>query len=84
MVLVLLVWLDRWRASIVLVMATIGELPTFVTVAAVVNRPRPDGSHLDMATPTASFPSEHTGAAVAFYGCSPSSWCASFGPDGWP
>jgi membrane-associated phospholipid phosphatase len=35
----------------------------------VVNRPRPDVLHLDDAPPTSSFPSGHTAAAVAFYGC---------------
>lgn len=69
MVLVLRVWLGRWRESVVLVMAIAGELLIFVTVAAVVNRPRPDVPLLDMAPPTSSFPSGHTGAAVAFYGC---------------
>jgi len=69
MVLVLRVWLGRWRESGALVAAIVGELLVFLIVTALVNRPRPDVPHLDAAPPTSSFPSGHTGAAVAFYGC---------------
>jgi undecaprenyl-diphosphatase len=47
----------------------VGELLVFLVVTAVVNRPRPDVPLLDAAPPTSSFPSGHTAAAVAFYGC---------------
>jgi membrane-associated phospholipid phosphatase len=38
-------------------------------VTAIVDRLRPTVPHLDPAPPTSSFPSGHTGAAVALYGC---------------
>jgi undecaprenyl-diphosphatase len=69
MVIVLRVWLGRWRESWTLFAAIVGELLVFLIVTAVVDRPRPDVPHLDAAPPTSSFPSGHTGAAVAFYGC---------------
>jgi membrane-associated phospholipid phosphatase len=69
MVLVLRVWLGRWRESGALFAAIVGELLVFLIVTALVNRPRPDVPHLDAAPPTSSFPSGHTAAAVAFYGC---------------
>ena len=69
MVLVLRVWLGRWRESGTLFAAIVGELLVFLVVTALVNRPRPDVPHLDAAPPTSSFPSGHTAAAVAFYVC---------------
>ena len=62
-------WLGRWRESWTLFAALVGELLVFLVVTAVVNRPRPGVPHLDAAPPTSSFPSGHTGAAVALYGC---------------
>ena len=62
-------WLGRWRESWTLFAAIVGELLVFLIVTAVVNRPRPDVPLLDAAPPTSSFPSGHTAAAVAFYGC---------------
>jgi undecaprenyl-diphosphatase len=62
-------WLGRWRESWTLFAAIVGELLVFLVVTAVVNRPRPDVPLLDAAPPTSSFPSGHTAAAVAFYGC---------------
>jgi membrane-associated phospholipid phosphatase len=67
--LALRLWLGRWRESWTLFAALVGELLVFLVVTAVVNRPRPDVPHLDAAPPTSSFPSGHTAAAVAFYGC---------------
>jgi len=69
MVVVLRVWLGRWRESWTLFAAIVGELLVFLLVTAVVNRPRPDVAQLDVAPPTSSFPSGHTAAAVALYGC---------------
>lgn len=69
MVIVLRVWLGRWRESWTLVAAIVGELLVFLIVTALVNRPRPDVPQLDAAPPTSSFPSGHTAAAVALYGC---------------
>jgi membrane-associated phospholipid phosphatase len=62
-------WLGRWREPVVLVLAITGELLLFVLVTAAVHRVRPGVVHLDPAPPTSSFPSGHTGAAVALYGC---------------
>jgi undecaprenyl-diphosphatase len=62
-------WLGRWREPIVLILAITGELLLFVLVTAAVHRMRPGVVHLDPAPPTSSFPSGHTGAAVALYGC---------------
>jgi len=66
---VLVIWLGRWRETATLVVAITGELVVFVLVTAVVHRARPLAPHLDPAPPTSSFPSGHTGAAVAVYGC---------------
>jgi membrane-associated phospholipid phosphatase len=62
-------WLGRWREPIVLILAIAGELLLFVLVTAAVHRARPGVVHLDPAPPTSSFPSGHTGAAIALYGC---------------
>jgi undecaprenyl-diphosphatase len=69
LVVVLRLWLGRWRESWALFAALAGQLLFFLLVAAVVNRPRPSVPQLDVAPPTSSFPSGHTAAAVAFYGC---------------
>jgi membrane-associated phospholipid phosphatase len=69
MVVVLRIWLGRWRESWALFAAIGGELLIFLIVTTVVNRPRPIVPHLDVAPPTSSFPSGHTAAAVALYGC---------------
>lgn len=63
------IWLGRWRESAVLVLTVTGQLVVFVLVTATVHRLRPAVAHLDPAPPTSSFPSGHTGAAVALYGC---------------
>jgi len=65
---VLRLWLGRWRESVALLLALAGEVVIFITVSALVERSRPDVSQLDDAPPTSSFPSGHTGAAVALYG----------------
>ena len=62
-------WLGRYRESWTLVAAIVGELLVFLIVTAAVNRARPGVPHLDAAPPTSSFPSGHTAAAVAIYGC---------------
>jgi undecaprenyl-diphosphatase len=61
--------LGRWFESWVIAAAIIGELWIFLAVTALVDRARPAVPHLDAAPPTSSFPSGHTGAAVALYGC---------------
>jgi undecaprenyl-diphosphatase len=62
-------WLGRWRESVVIVVAIVGELLIFLVITAIVHRARPAVPQLDQAPPTSSFPSGHTGAAVALYGC---------------
>ena len=44
-----------------------GELGAFLTVTAVVKRPRPDVSHLDAHLPTSAFPSGHEAATACLY-----------------
>lgn len=63
------VWLGRWRESIAVLVAIMGELFVFLLVTNTVGRPRPEVPRLDVAPPTSSFPSGHTAAAVALYGC---------------
>ncbi len=67
-VLVLRLALGRWRESVVVVVAIVGELLIFLALTAIVHRARPGIAPLDQAPPTSSFPSGHTGAAVALYG----------------
>ena len=69
LVLVLRWWLGRWRESIAVAVAILGELFIFLLVTNTVDRPRPPVPRLDVAPPTSSFPSGHTAAAVALYGC---------------
>jgi undecaprenyl-diphosphatase len=60
--------LHRWRESLFLAAAVIGHWVVFLTTTLLVERARPDVPHLDDAPGTSSFPSGHTGAALAFYG----------------
>jgi undecaprenyl-diphosphatase len=60
-------WLHRWRESIAIFLSIQGELFIFLLVTATVHRQRPSVTRLDPAPPTSSFPSGHTGAAVALY-----------------
>ena len=59
--------LHRWRDSLFVAAATWGQSMVFLATTALVDRPRPRVSHLDAAPPTSSFPSGHTGAAIALY-----------------
>ena len=58
----------RWRESLVVIYAVIGETAIFVATTLFIDRPRPSVPRLDEAPPTSSFPSGHTAAAVCFYG----------------
>ena len=69
LVVVFRLWLGRWRESIAVLVAIMGELFVFLLVTNTVGRPRPPVPRLDQAPPTSSFPSGHTAAAVALYGC---------------
>lgn len=66
-VIVLMLVHRRWEA-LFLGVALVLELATFLTVNAVVGRPRPDGPRLGSLPSTSSFPSGHTAAMVALYG----------------
>ncbi len=69
-VVLLLRWrLHRWYESCVLIVAITGELLVFLAVTATVHRARPPVPRLDLSPPTSSFPSGHTAAATAMYGC---------------
>lgn len=64
-----LVWkLRRWREPLTLLMALGLETSVFIAVSWAIGRARPPVEQLDPSPPTASFPSGHVGAAVAFYG----------------
>ena len=69
LVIVMRVWLGRWRESIAVMVAILGELFIFLLVTNTVHRQRPPVPRLDPAPPTSSFPSGHTAAAMALYGC---------------
>lgn len=59
------VW-KRWLEPLVVCMSLILEALTFITVTAMVGRPRPDVEHLDTSPVGSSYPSGHTAAAVAY------------------
>lgn len=61
--------LGRWYESWIVVAAITGELWIFLAVTYTVQRPRPAVELMDSAPPTSSFPSGHTAAAIALYGC---------------
>lgn len=66
---VVLRWiLHRWAEAVTLTAAVLLQATIFLLTTVVIDRQRPDVVHLDAAPPTSSFPSGHTGAAVALYG----------------
>lgn len=65
----LLRWIfRRWAEAVTLMTAVILQATVFLLTGLVVDRERPEVPQLDIAPPTSSFPSGHTGAAVALYG----------------
>ncbi len=58
----------RWHEATLLAGALALEAAVFVTASLVVGRGRPPIPQLDTIPLTSSYPSGHTGAAVAFYG----------------
>jgi len=57
----------HWRQLGFVAAALILETTVALTTSIVVNRPRPNVPRLDVAPPTASFPSGHTAAALVLY-----------------
>jgi undecaprenyl-diphosphatase len=57
----------RWQPVIFVAVTMVGELAAFLTVAAMVRRPRPDVPHLDSNLPTSAFPSGHMAATTCLY-----------------
>jgi undecaprenyl-diphosphatase len=57
----------HWRPVIFLAVVMFGEVAAFLTVAAIVKRPRPDVPHLDSHLPTSAFPSGHMAATTCLY-----------------
>ena len=65
----LLRWIfQRWAEAVTLMTAVLLQASIFLLTALVIDRQRPAVPQLDAAPPTSSFPSGHTGAAVALYG----------------
>ena len=60
-------WLHRWREAIFVALSVIGQSLVFLLTTMLIDRERPDVPHLDQSPPTSSFPSGHTGAAIALY-----------------
>jgi undecaprenyl-diphosphatase len=57
----------RWRPAVFVAVLMAGELAAFLTVAAVVSRPRPPLRQLDHGLPTSAFPSGHEAATSCLY-----------------
>jgi len=57
----------RWRPVAFLAVVMFGELAAFLAIAAIVKRPRPDVSQLDVRLPTSAFPSGHMAATTCLY-----------------
>jgi membrane-associated phospholipid phosphatase len=59
----------RWHEGIMLVISIAGELVIFLAVTVIVPQRRPQVHRLDPAATTSSYPSGHTAASIALYGC---------------
>jgi undecaprenyl-diphosphatase len=58
----------RWRDAVLLLSGLALELAVFLTVNALVDRPRPDVKRLGDVPHTSSFPSGHVAATIVLYG----------------
>jgi membrane-associated phospholipid phosphatase len=67
--LVLRWFLKRWHESFIVIAAVAGEVLIFLAVTETVPQRRPPVPRLQSAPTTSSYPSGHTAAAVALYGC---------------
>jgi undecaprenyl-diphosphatase len=56
----------RWLEPLMVVIPLVLEAMCFITVTAIVGRPRPDVVQLDSSPVGSSYPSGHMGAAVAY------------------
>jgi membrane-associated phospholipid phosphatase len=61
-----IIW-RRWHDGVFLAVVVALEAAVFVITSFIVDRDRPPVRQLDAIPPSGSFPSGHTGAAVAFY-----------------
>jgi membrane-associated phospholipid phosphatase len=61
--------LKRWHESFIVIAAVAGEVLIFLAVTETVPQRRPPVPRLQVAPTTSSYPSGHTAAAVALYGC---------------
>jgi membrane-associated phospholipid phosphatase len=61
--------LKRWHESFIVIAAVAGEVLIFLAVTETVPQRRPPVPRLQVAPATSSYPSGHTAAAVALYGC---------------
>jgi membrane-associated phospholipid phosphatase len=61
--------LKRWHESFIVIAAVAGEVLIFLAVTQTVPQRRPPVPRLQAAPTTSSYPSGHTAAAVALYGC---------------
>ncbi|MFI5933680.1 phosphatase PAP2 family protein [Actinoplanes sp. NPDC051494] len=59
--------LKRWREPLFLCAGVTAQALIFFFTTLVIDRMRPEVSHMDASPPTSSFPSGHTSAAVALY-----------------
>jgi membrane-associated phospholipid phosphatase len=64
---VLRLTLHRWREPLFLCAAVSAQALVFFFATLVIDRGRPQVSHMDESPPTSSFPSGHTSAAFALY-----------------
>lgn len=76
-VVVLRLWLGRWRESLATVVSIVGELLIFLAITATVHRARPEVPQLDHAAPASSFHPDTVERPSRCMGASRSFCCAS-------